>query len=102
MIVNDNYLNSMKLQSKDFNNVNTNNLEDKELRKVADDFESFFSQQILDISLKSTKMAGGGTGSDIVKGMYIEAMSKTTGGTLGISDILYKFLSENNKWLIQL
>ena len=97
MIINDNYLNSMKLQSKDFNNINNKTAEDKTLRKVADDFETFFSQQLLDISLKSTKMAGGGTGSDIVKGMYTEAISKTTGGTLGISDILYKFLSENNK-----
>jgi len=95
MIVNDNYLNGMKLQSKDFSNVNTKNAEDKALRKVSDDFETFFSQQLLDISLKSTKMAGGGTGSDIVKGMYTEAMAKTTGGTFGISDILYKFLSEN-------
>ncbi len=97
MIINDNYLNSMKLQSKDFNNINSKNVEDKDLRKVADDFETFFSQQLLDISLKSTKMAGGGTGSDIIKGMYTEALSKTTGGTMGISDILYKFLSENNK-----
>ena len=97
MIINDNYLNSMKLQSKDFTNVNTKNAEDKALRKASDDFESFFTQQLLDISLKSTKMAGGGTGSDIVKGMYTETLSKTTGGAFGISDILYKFLSENNK-----
>ncbi len=95
MIVNDNYLNSMKLQSNDFSNLKNKNLEDEGLRKVSDDFETFFTQQLLDISLKSTKMAGGGTGSDIVKGMYTEALSKTTGGSIGISDILYKFLSEN-------
>jgi len=97
MIINDNYLSTMKLQGKDFSNLKTNNVEDKDLRKVSDDFETFFTQQLLDISLKSTKMAGGGTGSDIVKGMYTEALSKTTGGSIGISDILYKFLSENNK-----
>jgi len=97
MIINDNYLSTMKLQSKDFSNLNTKNVEDKELRKVSNDFETFFTQQLLDISLKSTKMAGGGTGSDIIKGMYTEALSKTTGGSIGISDILYKFLSENNK-----
>ncbi len=97
MIINDNYLNSMKLQSKDFDNLNTKNVEDKTLRKVSDDFETFFSQQLLDISLKNTKMAGGGTGSDIIKGMYTETLSKTTGGSIGISDILYKFLSENNR-----
>jgi len=97
MIINDNYLSTMKLQSKDFSNLKTKNVEDDSLRKVSDDFETFFTQQLLDISLKSTKMAGGGTGSDIVKGMYTEALSKTTGGSIGISDILYKFLSENNK-----
>jgi len=95
MIVNDTYLNSMKLQSNDFSKLKNKNLEDESLRKVSDDFETFFTQQLLDISLKSTKMAGGGTGSDIVKGMYTEALSKTTGGSIGISDILYKFLSEN-------
>ncbi len=95
MIINDSYLNSMKLQSKDFSGLNSKNAEDKTLRKVSDDFETFFTQQLLDISLKSTKIAGGGTGSDIVKGMYNEALSKTTGGSVGISDILYKFLSEN-------
>lgn len=97
MIVNDNYLNSVKTQSKDFKNLDTKNMEDEALRKVANDFETFFTQQLLDISLKSTKFAGEGTGSDIVKGMYTEALSKTTGGTFGISDMLYKFLSENNK-----
>ena len=97
MIINDTYLNTMKLQGKDFSNLNTKNLEDEGLRKVSDDFETFFTQQLLDISLKSTKMAGGGTGSDIIKGMYTEALSRTTGGSIGISDILYKFLSENNK-----
>ncbi|NQY92628.1 MAG: hypothetical protein HRT43_00560 [Campylobacteraceae bacterium] len=97
MIINDTYLSTMKLQGKDFSNLNTKNLEDDALRKVSDDFETFFTQQLLDISLKSTKMAGGGTGSDIVKGMYTEALSRTTGGSIGISDILYKFLSENNK-----
>ena len=97
MIINDTYLNTMKLQGKDFSNLNTKNLEDEALRKVSDDFETFFTQQLLDISLKSSKMAGGGTGSDIVKGMYTEALSRTTGGSIGISDILYKFLSENNK-----
>ena len=97
MIVNDSYLNSIKLQSNDLKNLNTNKMEDKALRKVANEFETFFSQQLLDISLKSTSFAGEGTGSDIIKGMYTEALSKSTGGTLGISDILYRYLSENNK-----
>ena len=97
MIANDNYLNGIKIQGKDFNALKTKNVEDKMLRKVSDEFETFFTQQLLDISLKSTKIAGGGTGSDIVKGLYTQALSQSTGGTFGISDILYKFLSENNK-----
>ena len=97
MIINDSYLNSVKLQGKDFKNLKPNEMEDKMLRKVSNYFESFFSQQLLDISLQSSSLAGEGSGSDIIKGMYTEALSKTTGGTLGISDLLYKYLSENNK-----
>lgn len=51
----------------------------------------------MDISLKSTNVAGEGTGSDIIKGMYTETVSKNTKGTMGISDMLYQFLSQNNK-----
>jgi len=79
--------------------TNTKNLINKhtkqdELKKACDNFESFFMQQLLDISLKNTKVAGEGTGSEIIKGMYTENLSKVSSGTLGISDILYKFLSE--------
>lgn len=97
MIVNDNYLSSMKMQSKDYQNMNPKKMEDKALREVANDFETFFTQQLLDISLKSTSFAGKGAGSDIIKGMYTESLSKTTGGSLGISDILYRYLSERGK-----
>ncbi len=77
-----------------YKNVNTAQLEKEALRKVTDDFEAFFMQQLLDISLKSTKIAGESSGSDIIKGMYIEAISKQSVGTVGISDMLYNFLSE--------
>ncbi|MBI3874030.1 MAG: rod-binding protein, partial [Arcobacter sp.] len=65
---------------------------EKDLKKVCNDFESFFTQQILDISLKSSKVAGEGTGSEIIKGMYTESLAKQSAGTLGISDMLFKFL----------
>ncbi|MGB3751479.1 MAG: rod-binding protein [Arcobacteraceae bacterium] len=67
---------------------------DESLRDVCNDFESFFMNQILTTSLKSSKMAGEGTGSDIIKGMYTDALSQESSGSLGISDMLYKFLSE--------
>ncbi|MAC83273.1 MAG: hypothetical protein CL624_03975 [Arcobacter sp.] len=85
------------LQNKDFNNIKTKDLEDKELREVANSFESFFLNQIMDVSLKSTKIAGEGPGSDIIKGMYLQTISDSSAGTFGISNMLYDFLSKNNK-----
>ena len=80
-----------------YKDLNTSELENATLRKVTDDFESFFSQQLLDISLKSTNIAGEGSGSDIIKGMYTETLSRESTGTIGISDMLYNFLTERNK-----
>lgn len=85
------------LQNKDYKNIKTESLEDKELRKVADSFESFFLNQIMDVSLKSTKIAGEGPGSDIIKGMYLQNIADNSAGTFGISNMLYEFLSKNNK-----
>lgn len=87
----------LQMNSESLKNANTKNLEDKELRKVADDFESFFMQQIMDVSLKSNNIAGEAAGSDIIKGMYTQTLSQQTAGSLGISDLLYDFLSKNNK-----
>ncbi len=70
---------------------------EKELKKVCNDFEAFFMQQIMDISLKNTKVAGEGTGSEIIKGMYTESLARQSSGTLGISSMLFKFLSEKEK-----
>lgn len=100
MELNTNFVDTSNVKAsaaKDFKNINTSNMEDEALRKVSDDFESFFTQQLLDISLKSSSVAGEGTGSDIVKGMYTEALSQQSKGGVGISDLLYDFLSKNNK-----
>ena len=84
------------LEKATLNNLkNTKN--EAELKKVCNDFESFFMQQILDISLKGANVAGQGTGSEIIKGMYTESLSRQSSGTLGISDMLFKFLSEKQK-----
>lgn len=85
-------LNAMKLNSTD-----TSNLEDKKLKKVCDDFESFFMQQLMDISLQGTPVAGEGTGADIFKGMYTDTMARNSTGSLGISNMLFEFLSQNEK-----
>ena len=78
---------------KDLKNI-SNSSENKNLKVVCDDFESFFMQQMLDISMKSSKVAGEGTGSEIIKGMYTESLSKQSQGALGISNMLYEFLSK--------
>jgi Rod binding domain-containing protein len=85
------------LQNKKFDNIQTENLENKELRQVADDFESFFLNQIMDVSLRSTKIAGDAPGSDIIKGMYTQNIADSSTGSLGISNMLYEFLTRNNK-----
>jgi len=85
------------LNQKDFKNINTTNMKKDDLREVCDNFESFFTQQLLDISLKNTNVAGSETGSEIIKGMYTENIARVSAGTMGISDILYKFLSEKGK-----
>jgi len=72
----------------------TNN---EQLKTVCDDFESFFMQQILDISLRNSTIAGEGTGSEIIKGMYTQSLAEQSNGSLGISDMLFKFLSEKKK-----
>ncbi|RXJ56261.1 rod-binding protein [Candidatus Marinarcus aquaticus] len=97
MNIDNTFVNATKLQGNDLKSLNVHNAQDASLKKVCDDFESFFTQQLLDISLKSSNIAGEGTGSEIIKGMYTEAISKGSSGTFGISDMLYNFLSENNK-----
>jgi Rod binding domain-containing protein len=82
------------LNQKKFDNVNTKNLEDDKLRDVCDNFEAFFLKQIMDTSLKTTNIAGEGTGSDIIKSMYTDAVSNSAAGGMGISNLLYEFLSK--------
>ncbi len=82
------------LNQKKFDNVNTSNLEDAKLRDVCDNFEAFFLKQIMDTSLKTTNIAGEGTGSDIIKSMYTDAVSNSAAGGMGISNMLYEFLSK--------
>ena len=99
MDINSNNLVNMSVinNAKKFDNIKTDNLEEQQLKKVSDEFEAFFLKQIMDISLKSTKVAGESAGSDIIKGMYTQAVSDSSAGSLGISSMLYEFLSKNNK-----
>ena len=94
----DNLINKDILQTKQFDKTSIKNIkEDAALRKVSDEFESFFLNQIMDVSLRSSNIAGEGTGSDIIKSMYTQALADKSAGSLGISNMLYEFLSKNNK-----
>lgn len=93
-----NLINKDILQTKQFDKTKIENIkEDSELRKVSNEFESFFLNQIMDVSLRDSKVAGEGIGSDIIKSMYTQAIADKSAGSLGISDMLYDFLSKNNK-----
>ena len=93
-----NLINKDILQTKKFDkNNDLTNLEEEQLKKVCNDFESFFLNQIMDVSLRSNKIAGEGPGSDIIKGMYTQSIADNSAGSLGISNMLYEFLIENKK-----
>ena len=99
-ISSNNLINSDILKVDKFNNIKEENLKNKDseqLKKVCNDFESFFLNQIMDVSLRSTKIAGEGAGSDIIKGMYTQSVADNSTGSLGISNMLYEFLTQNNK-----
>jgi len=85
------------LKGNKFKNITKENITDKNLKNVCNDFESFFMTQLLDVSLKDTKVAGQGVGADIIKGLYTQSIAQQSSGSLGISDMLYKFLSENKR-----
>ena len=99
-ISSNNLINKDILQVNKFDNIKQENLKDKDdaqLQKVCNDFESFFLNQIMEVSLKSTKVAGEGAGSDIIKGMYTQSVADNSTGSLGISNMLYEFLIQNKK-----
>lgn len=75
-------------------NLDTLSQDEKKLKEVCDDFESFFLQQILDVSLRESSIAGEGTGSEILKSLYTEGISKSSNGAFGISDLLFEHLSK--------
>jgi Rod binding domain-containing protein len=91
-----NQVNINNIKPHDFNKIISKEElnSDEKLKEVCNNFEAFFMNQFLETSLKSSKMAGEGVGSDIIKGMYTDALSQKSTGSLGISDILFKFLSE--------
>lgn len=67
----------------------------EKLREQTDAFESIMIKTVLDLSLKQdVSLFPKAVGSDIYSDMYNDAMSKSMGGGLGFSDLLYDFLKE--------
>lgn len=98
MQISNEFLDVKSMQANKFEGLESKQIKtDAALKDVCDSFESFFMNQILETSLKSSNIAGEGTGSDIIKGMYTDALSQKSSGSLGISDMLYSFLSEKAK-----
>jgi Rod binding domain-containing protein len=97
MEISSNFLDINTIKPHNYDNIKKDNIKtDKALRDVCNNFESFFMNQILEISLKSSNMAGNGTGSKIVQSMYTDALSQKSAGSLGVSDLLYQFLREKS------
>jgi Rod binding domain-containing protein len=71
--------------------------EDEVLREYANQFEAILIKQMLDTATKSeNSIFPKSAGSDIYKSMYNDTMSKELSGTFGFSELLFKFLKENN------
>ena len=99
-ISSNNLINKDILQVNKFDNIKQENLKNKDneqLQKVCNDFESFFLNQIMEVSLRETKVAGEGAGSDIIKSMYLQSVADSSTGNLGISSMLYEFLTKNKQ-----
>ena len=77
--------------------IELKNKNEKQLKEVCDNFESYFINQTLDVSLRSSNIAGEGAGSDIIKSMYLQSVADSSTGNLGISSMLYEFLTKNKQ-----
>lgn len=95
--ISSNALDIKSINQKEFDSNKIENIKnDDKLKSVCDDFEAFFLQQMMDVSLKNSSIAGEEAGSDIIKGMYTENISRQVAGGMGISALLYEYLSKKN------
>ena len=79
------------------NNNIINNMNEKkrvELREACDMYESLYYKKMLEVAYKKIDIMGKGVGNDIYKDMYLDEMSKTTNGNMGLSKILFDHLKE--------
>jgi flagellar protein FlgJ len=84
------------LKSKVESSQATVSKEDEALKQVCNEFESLLLNQMLSSSLESTDIAGSGVGANIVKGMYIDGISRSSSGQFGLSSMLFEYLSKKS------
>ncbi len=75
-------------------------LDNKELKKQTDAFESIIVKMLLDNALKDEKnlfSSQKDPGEKIYKSMYREELSKASAGSFGFSQMLYDYLSQRSE-----
>jgi Rod binding domain-containing protein len=72
------------------NNVTLQNKPiDTKLKKATDGFEAIYVRKMLENAFKDSSIGGTGPGKDIIKSMYLDAISNSGNGSMGISKMLY-------------
>lgn len=67
---------------------------DKNLRKATDMYESLYYKKMLEIAYKDMNVMGNNTGSGVYKDMYLDELSKSAEGKMGLSKMLFEFVKE--------
>jgi len=70
-------------------------MDKKALKEQTDQFEAIILKQLLDTSMKNENtLFGKDPGDKIYNSMYRDELSKVSAGNMGISKMLFDFLSE--------
>ena len=73
----------------------TEGMDKKALKEQTDQFEAIILKQLLDVSMKDeNSLFGKDPGDKIYNSMYRDEVSKMGAGSMGISQMLFNFLSE--------
>ena len=83
---------------KSVSNENFDPKEAKAVKEKTDQFEALLIKQLLDTAMKdSNQLFGEDPGDKIYQSMYRDEISKASGGSFGLSQMLFEHLQQNNK-----
>jgi|SaaInlLV_10m_DNA_4_1040232.scaffolds.fasta_scaffold01309_6 hypothetical protein len=74
------------------NNLHHTENPETKLKNQLDQYEVLYFKKVLEASTKNVSLGGTGTGSTIMKNMYIDALSQEMAGKVGISQLLLENL----------